>query len=182
MGFLKPGSNLSPVKLLSQEKPMMKELPEQQESKNEKKQQPESASFSITLERVQDYEFRVKFDKAQFQELILDEPSPLGRDTAPNASRLLAAAVGNCLSTSLAFCVQKSRVKLLALNTRVDVKYARSEKGRLRIGKIEVEIEPKFVQADLEKAKRCLELFEDYCTVTQSVRAGIPISVSIKTP
>jgi uncharacterized OsmC-like protein len=158
----------------------MKELPEQQQSKSGENQQSESASFSITLERVQDYEFRVKFDKAQFQELMLDEPPPLGRDTAPNASRILAAAVGNCLSASLAFCAHKSRVQLHALNTRVDVRIARNEKGRFRIGKIDVEIEPKFDQADLEKAKRCLGLFEDYCTVSQSVRAGIPISLSIK--
>ncbi len=158
----------------------MKELPEQQETKTGEKQQ--SGSFSITLERVQDYEFRVKFDKAQFQELMLDEPPPLGRDTAPNASRLLAAAVGNCLSASLAFCAQKARVRFLALNTRVDVRIVRNERGRLRIGKIDVEIEPEFEQADLEKAKRCLGLFEDYCTVSQSVRAGIPISVSVKTP
>ena len=111
---------------------MMNELPDKHEPRNEKQQQSESSSFSITLERVQDYEFLVKFDKAQFQELMLDEPPPLGRDSAPNASRMLAAAVGNCLSASLAFCAQKSRVQLHALNTRVDVKLARNEKGRLR--------------------------------------------------
>jgi len=160
---------------------MMNELPDKQEPKNVK-QQSESSSFSITLERVQDYEFLVKFDKAQFQELMLDEPPPLGRDSAPNASRMLAAAVGNCLSASLAFCAQKSRVQLNALNTRVDVKLARNEKGRLRIGNINVEIAPIFEQADIEKGKRCLGLFEDYCTVSQSVRAGIPIAVSIKMP
>ncbi len=94
--------------------------------------------------------------------------------------RLLAAAVGNCLSASLALCAQKSRVHLRGMNTRVDVRIARNEKGRLGIGKINVEIEPKFEQADLDKAKRCMGLFEDYCTVSQSVRAGIPISVSVK--
>jgi uncharacterized OsmC-like protein len=160
----------------------MKESPTDQPSKNANKQQAKSESFSVTLELVQDYEFRVKFDKAQFRELMLDEPPPLGRDTGPNASRLLAAAVGNCLSASLTFCAQKSRVPLYGLNTRVDVQYARTEKGRLRIGQIDVEIEPKFAAADAEKAKRCLGLFEDYCTVSQSIRAGIPISVSVKNP
>jgi uncharacterized OsmC-like protein len=143
--------------------------------------QSDAGFFSITLERVQDYEFRVKFDKAQFQELMLDEPPPLGKDAGPNASRLLAAAVGNCLSASLAFCSQKSRVPLHGLNTKVDVRLTRNEKGRLRIGNIDVEIEPVFEQVYAEKAKRCLGLFEDYCTVSQSFRAGIPISVSVKT-
>lgn len=46
--------------------------------------------FTIALESIQDYEFRVKMDKEQFQELLMDEPPPLGKDRAPNASRFLA--------------------------------------------------------------------------------------------
>jgi hypothetical protein len=76
---------------------------------------------------------------------------PLGKDADPNASRLPAAAVGNCLRPGLAFCAQKSRVPLHGLNTRVDVRLTRSEKGRLRIGNIAVEIEPVFEQAGAEK-------------------------------
>jgi uncharacterized OsmC-like protein len=136
--------------------------------------------FSITLDQVQDYEFRVKFDKEQLEDLMTDEPPPLGRDRAPNASRLLAAAVGNCLSASLVFCARKARLNMQGLHTEVAVQYARNEKGRLRIGKIEVVIEPKFDESQPEKAERCLGLFEDYCVVTQSVRHGTPISVSVR--
>lgn len=136
--------------------------------------------FSITLDQVKDYEFHVKFDKAQFQDLMTDEPPPLGCDTGPNASRLLAAAVGNCLSASLVFCARKARLDMRGLHTEVTLQYARNEKGRLRIGKIDVVIVPKFDQSQPEKAQRCVELFEDYCTVSQSVRAGIPMSVSVK--
>jgi len=136
--------------------------------------------FSITLDQMQDYEFRVRFDKEQFQDLMTDEPPPLGRDRGPNASRLLAAAVGNCLSASLVFCARKARLDMHGLHTEVALEYARNEKGRLRIGKIDVVIEPKFDESQPEKAERCLGLFEDYCTVSQSVRAGIPMSVSVK--
>ena len=57
----------------------------------------EAAQFSITMDQIEDYHFRVTFDKDQYPDLLTDEPAPIGRDSAPNASRLLAAAVGNCL-------------------------------------------------------------------------------------
>jgi uncharacterized OsmC-like protein len=136
--------------------------------------------FSIELERIQDYEFRVKFDKGQYQEVMTDEPPPIGKDKAPNASRLLAAAVGNCLSASLLFCAERSRANIKSLRATVNVQHARNEHGRLRIGKIDVEIIPEVDETDRAKLERCLGKFEDFCVVTQSVRQGIDVSVSVK--
>ena len=59
-----------------------------------------ASTFSLQVEQIDGFEFRVKFDKEQFAPLLLDEPPPLGHDTAPNAARLLAAAIGNCLAAS----------------------------------------------------------------------------------
>ena len=42
-----------------------------------------------------------------------------------------------------------------------------------------MELDPAIAVADREKAQRCLSLFEDYCTVTQSVREGFPINVTV---
>ena len=136
--------------------------------------------FSIEIERIQDYEFRVKFDKEQYPELITDEPQPIGKDKAPNASRILAAAVGNCLTASLLFCTEKSRANVKNLRTKVKVENARNERGRLRIGKIGVEIFPVVDEQDRPKLQRCLDKFEEFCVVTQSVRHGIDVSVSVK--
>jgi uncharacterized OsmC-like protein len=140
----------------------------------------EPGHFTLTIDWIQDYEFRVKMDKEQFQEVLMDEPPPLGKDKAPNASRFLAAAVGNCLSASLLFCARKSRVEIVGVHTEVTVRYTRNEQGRIRIGKIDVQVEPRFAETDPARMQRCLEIFEDYCVVTQSVRKGIDISVSIK--
>jgi hypothetical protein len=52
--------------------------------------------FELTLEQVEDYEFRVRFDGTPIPDLITDETSPLGEDKGPNPSRLLAAGVANC--------------------------------------------------------------------------------------
>jgi len=138
------------------------------------------SDFTIEIEQIQDFEFRVRFDKEQFPELRMDEPPPLGQDSAPNPSRVLAAAIGNCLSASLLFCARKSRVELGPIQTKVRTQIARNDRGRLRVSRVEVEIDPHLAESERSKAARCLELFEDFCVVTQSVRDGIDVAVSVK--
>ncbi|HVB99531.1 MAG TPA: OsmC family protein [Candidatus Dormibacteraeota bacterium] len=139
-----------------------------------------SIEFAIEIEQTDDYAFRVRFDKEQFPPLMMDEPAPLGQDSGPNASRLLAAAVGNCLSASLLFCARKGRIKIGLIRTRVHAHLARNERGRWRVVKLQVEIDPQVPEAEKQNALRCLDLFEDYCVVTESVRRGIPVEVSVK--
>lgn len=136
--------------------------------------------FAISMRQLDNFEFEVRFDKDRYAPLRMDEPEPLGRDSAPNASRILAAAIGNCLTASLLFCTRKARVELGPMETLVRVKLGRNERGRLRIAGVEVEIDPHFPPGGREKAARCLELFEDFCVVTQSVREGIPVEVRVK--
>jgi organic hydroperoxide reductase OsmC/OhrA len=136
--------------------------------------------FTIAMRQLDNFEFEVRFDKEQYAPLRMDEPEPLGRDAAPNASRVLAAAIGNCLTASLLFCTRKARVELGPMETRVHVRLGRNERGRLRIASVEVEIDPHFPPGERDKAARCLELFEDFCVVTQSVREGIPVDVRVK--
>lgn len=138
------------------------------------------SEFAVTVEQVQDFEFRVRFDKAQFQELDMDEPAPLGRDAAPNAARILSAAIGNCLSASLLFCARKARVAVGPIRTSVRTRIGRNDRGRLRIAGVDVEIDPNFADPEKQQAARCLEMFEDYCVVTQSVRQGIDVRVAVK--
>ena len=136
--------------------------------------------FSISVDQVADYEFRVTFDKPQFSELRMDEPAPLGRDSAPSASRILAAAIGDCLSASLLFCARKARVNLGPIHTTVTVQIVRNPDRRLRVGRVDVSIDPHLEGADTTAALRCREVFEDYCMVTQSVRQGIDVHVAVK--
>ena len=141
---------------------------------------PATDEFTIAIEQVHDYEFRVRFDKPQFPDWILDEPVPLGGDSGPNASRALAAAMGNCLSASLLFCLRKAKIDVGPIRTEVRVRMARNERGRLRIGKVEVRIDPGIPEAEKAKAQRCMTLFEDFCVVTQSVREGIEVEVLVE--
>jgi uncharacterized OsmC-like protein len=143
------------------------------------KSEPPSFEFTIEIEQVEDYAFRVRFDKEQFAPLDMDEPVPLGKESAPNASRVLAAAIANCLSASLLFCARKGRVEIGPILTKMTVRTARNERGRLRIVGARAEIDPRVAEPDKQKALRCLDLFEDYCVVTQSIRQGIPVEVKV---
>lgn len=145
------------------------------------KQSPATVhEFTISMKQLDNFLFEVQFDKEGYPPLKMDEPEPLGRDGAPNASRILAAAIGNCLTASLLFCTRRARVQAGPMETRVHVTLGRNERGRLRITGVEVEIDPHFPAEQREQAGRCLELFEDFCVVTQSVRQGIPVEVRVK--
>lgn len=139
----------------------------------------ESMSFTITMERLEGLEFRVTFDWPEVQDLTLDEPAPLGQQRGPNAARLVAAAVGNCLTASLLFCLQRSKVDVGAVRTEVEGSLKRNERGRLRLAGFRARIHLGGAGAERDKLARCLALFEDYCVVTASIRDGIPVAVEV---
>ena len=135
--------------------------------------------FITKLSHISDYQFKANFDTPQDFEVLIDEPEPIGKGSAPNASRYLAAAVGNCLSASLLFCFEKAKIELDDFNTSIETVMRRNEKGRWRIASINVKLIPQIVQSSVSKSKRCLDLFEDFCIVTQSVRNGIKVNVDV---
>ncbi len=138
--------------------------------------------FTLTLERVQNYEFKVQFDWDHLPPLLVDESEPLGQRKGPNPSRLLAVAVGDCLSASLLFCLQKAKIEVKNIKTKVKGELTRNEKNRLRVGKIDVAIAVELADDQYDRINRCLDLFEDYCVVTASVRKGIPVNVIVTDP
>jgi uncharacterized OsmC-like protein len=138
----------------------------------------EEKTFQISMRRIEDFKFEVDFG-IQNIELIMDEPEPVGNNSGPNASRVLAAAIGNCLSASFLFCLQKSRVEVGEINTKVNGTILRNKKGRWRIMEITVEIIPDIPNAFDEQFNRCINLFEDFCIVSQSIKQGIPINVKV---
>jgi len=137
-------------------------------------------SFGITLEQVSDYEFRVRFDDTPIPDLIIDETSPLGQDAGPNPSRLLATAVANCLAASLLFALRKYKNEPGPIGAKAKLTLDRNEHGRLRITHIGVELQLADKAAVLEHLDRTLAQFEDFCIVTQSVRQGIAVDVSLR--
>jgi len=138
-----------------------------------------SETFGLTLAFTHGYEFTVDFAQPGVSELVVDEHPPLGAGRGPSPARMLATAVGHCLASSFLFCVRKARVDVQGFTVRVDGTMVRNQRGRLRIGELKVRLAPDVRAEDRERIGRCLELFEDFCIVTQSVREGLKVEVEV---
>ena len=140
-----------------------------------------SSVHHVTVSLAHDYEFMAAFDDLpEADPLVLDEPPPLGEGREPNAVALLAAAVGNCLAASLLFCLRRSRAEVQDITAHVKTHVARTDAGRFRVSAIEVELSPTVGNEDAGRLGRCQDLFEDFCTVTASIRSGIPVDVKVR--
>lgn len=135
-------------------------------------------SIRVHLELDQGYQIRADFGSG-IAPLVMDEPPPLGGGSGPAASALLGTAVADCLAASLLFCLQKAHVEVEGMSADAEVVLARNERGRLRVGSIRVQLDPALAPGGESRARRCLELFEDFCVVTESVREGIEVEVSV---
>ncbi len=136
----------------------------------------EEGEFHTRVCKVEEYKYRISFND-KIEDIYTDEPEPLGKGEYPNAGKLLAAAVGNCLCASLVFCMEKAHSEVPHISAEVSTTLERNEEGRFRITHMSVKMFPEF--DDAARYARCRQVFEDFCIVTQSVRAGIPVDVQI---
>jgi organic hydroperoxide reductase OsmC/OhrA len=136
--------------------------------------------FTLSLTHLHGYAQSIDFDIEDAPSIIVDEPPPLGEGSGPNPARLLGAAVGSCLAASLLFCMRKARLDVSGMRTQVKGTLVRNERGRLRVGGLEVHLGPIVPAHQHDSVPRCLELFEDFCVVTASVRKGLPVSVTVQ--
>ena len=144
-----------------------------------KQESTHDQSFQISLTLREGYEMSADFGLPGVEPLQFDEPAPLGAGHGPNAARVLASAVGNCLASSLLFCLRKSRVDVQELRASVAGTMARNDRGRLRITSLRVRLEPVVPADQRDRMARCVELYEDFCLVSQSVRQGIDITADV---
>ena len=125
----------------------------------------------LTLEQDRDYAFRIQFDETSIEPLLADEASPLGSDRGPTPSRLLLASIANCLCASLLFALRKYKNQPGTLRAEITATPSRNADGRLRIPKAFVTLQLPEGNEDYQHLERILDQFENFCTVTQSVRA-----------
>jgi organic hydroperoxide reductase OsmC/OhrA len=133
---------------------------------------------TVELQQQSDYQFQIHFG-ATIPPLLGDEPPPLGQGAGPTPAQLLAAAVGNCLSDSLLFALRKFKQSPEPIRCQVQAEVGRSPEGRMRVLHMQATLHLGVPQSQLQHLDRVLEQFESFCTVTQSVRAAIPITVEV---
>lgn len=133
----------------------------------------------LVLEQEGPYAFKVSFDGTALEALHTDEPAPLGAGSGPNPSALLLAGVANCLSASLVFALRKFKNSPGPIRAEITARKERNPEGRWRIPRAEVVITLADKAAALEHFDRVLAQFEQFCIVTQSVRDGMAVEVSV---
>ena len=136
-------------------------------------------SIRLTITQEADYEFRIRFDETALAELTTDEAPPIGKNAGPSPSRLLGSAIGTCLGSSLLFALRKYRNTPGRIVASVHIDTARNERGRMRVAKIAADIDLHEAAAEYRDIERLLAQFEDFCTITESVRHGIPVDVRV---
>jgi len=141
--------------------------------------QADEREFTITLDLLENYQFHVAFDSPGIAPLLVDEIPPIGEGAGPSPSRMLATSVAHCLASSALYCLRKARIDVQEMHATVRGAMVRNERGRLRMGSLSVSLEPKVAPADVPRMQRCLDIFEDFCVITQSVRQGLPVDVSV---
>lgn len=134
--------------------------------------------IEVTLSQQKDFRFLIEFGGI-VPSITGDEPPPLGQNAGPSPVQLLAAAVGNCLSDSLLFALRKFKQAPEPIRCEVKAQVGRNAEGRTRVLGMTTRLHLGVEAAALQHLDRVLAQFEEFCTVTQSVRAGIPVTVEV---
>lgn len=133
----------------------------------------------VTLHQQEGYAFRIAFGDG-IDDLLSDEPEPLGTGRGPNPSKLLLASIANCLAASLTFALRKFGNQPGPITARIVGEMGRNAEGRWRIPRARVEITLAEHPGVHQQFERVLAQFEHFCVVTQSVREGIDVAVEVR--
>lgn len=132
----------------------------------------------VELEQETDYRFANRFGEGM-PIVHSDLAPPLGKASGPSPEHLLAAAVGNCLASSLLFSLKKFHQSPEPIRAVATITEGRNAQNRLRVQGIKVTLTLGVPAENLENLERVLASFEDFCTVTGSVRGAIPVEVEV---
>ena len=136
------------------------------------------AGPTIRIRQTGAYVFTVEFGHG-LPELLTDEAPPIGGGAGPFPEQVLVAGVANCLCASLVFALGKFRQDAGGMEAEATCRVERNAAGRLRISGIDVGIRLGAAAEAMPRIDRVLEQFERFCTVSESVKAGIPVAVSV---
>lgn len=110
--------------------------------------------------------------------VLTDEPDPVGSNAGPSTPSMLAMAVGHCLSASLVETLRHAGIHVQSLATEAVAVVMPNADGNPRIKQIDVTLRP-VLDKESRNIARCIAVFENYCTVCQSIRPAIPVHVDV---
>ncbi|MEO0443901.1 MAG: OsmC family protein, partial [Pseudomonadota bacterium] len=138
--------------------------------------------FEVTTRHVDNYRYQSQAHENGVnhgEPFNSDEPLPVGESSAPATPALLGSALGHCLSAALLEALRKARLNVTESVTETVVKVSPNEDGNPRIDEVDIVIKPTLEELHPRK-DQCAAVFENYCTVTSSVKRGINVNVSVE--
>lgn len=142
--------------------------------------QPERR-FDVHLKHVDRYRFETQASEDGTPHGLpyaSDEPDPVGDNGGPATPALLATAVAHCLSASLLETSRKARLSIDGIETRATAVVRPNAEGNPRIHRVEVDLYPSLVE-DNPRRRQCEDVFQNYCTVSSSLKPAIDIQVAV---
>ena len=134
---------------------------------------------SITITQIEGYKFAVDFGSV-LPQLLVDEAVPIGDGAGPFPEQLLVTAVANCLCASFVFALAKFKQEAGGIRAEAHCAVTRNAENRPRITGITVSISLAAHAEAVPRIDRVLEQFQRFCTVSESVQAGIPVAVTVR--
>jgi organic hydroperoxide reductase OsmC/OhrA len=137
--------------------------------------------FAVRLQHQGRYRFQSQASEdgvLHGKEFPSDEPDPVGENSGPSTPALLASALGHCLSASLLEALRHSHLEVLGCETDAVAIVTPNQDGNPRIDRVDVTIRPRLTERS-PRMQRCADVFENHCTVTQSVRQGVDVRVQV---
>lgn len=137
--------------------------------------------FAVKVTHLENYQFSSQASedgRLHGTSYLSDEPDPVGDAAGPSTPALLGSALGHCLSASLLEALRQNRIDVLACETEAIAVVKPNAEGNPRIDHVEVTIRPRVAERN-PRMKRCEDVFENYCTVTSSVKRGIAVQVKV---
>ena len=130
----------------------------------------EEKTFKVSMKREKDFVFTVDFGLPGAETLTMDEPTPLGRRHWAKRIQGTGSRHGQLPHSQPNVLLQKARAEIGEIETKVEGKMRRNDKGRWRIAEVNVEISPEIDLGEYQNQyDRCFKLFEDFCIVSKSI-------------
>lgn len=138
--------------------------------------------YRAGLGLVEEMTFKADLGQINIKELFIDDTHHKEEEMlGPGPAHLLGMAILGCMSASFVFCLQKKNFTLDDLKASAVLVVRKNEKGLWRVKEINVEFDISTLDPQIQKrVEQCKKMFEQYCTITQSVIAGIPVNVNFK--
>ncbi len=137
----------------------------------------------VTLEWIEGEDLEIKFNSELMNDVTIKRKGVPSEKMGGEARKLLAAALAECMCSTLYFLLKWAKVDFSVLRAEAVPVTSKDEKGRLYVDRIDlmINLEIKGDQDDLKRLSRVENLFKRGCLMSRSIKKGIEINYKIIT-